>query len=63
MCRKRSIAGVTAKIAADHDRHTGNIRGFICDSCNAGLGGLKNGENYLMNAVNYNKEHDALVNH
>lgn len=60
ICQKRSIAGVTAKIVADHDHHTGNIRGFICDSCNTGLGRFKNGEDYLMNAVNYLKENDAL---
>jgi transcription elongation factor Elf1 len=60
ICRKRSIVGVTAKIVADHDHHTGNIRAFICDSCNTGLGRFKNGENYLMNAVNYIKEHDVL---
>jgi len=60
ICRKRSIVGVTAKIVADHDHHTGNIRDFICDSCNTGLGRFKNGENYLMNAVNYIKERDAL---
>jgi transcription elongation factor Elf1 len=61
ICRKRSIVGITAKIVADHDHHTGNIRAFICDSCNTGLGRFKNGENYLMNAVNYIKDHDALV--
>jgi hypothetical protein len=60
ICRKRSIAGITAKIVADHDHHTGNIRAFICDSCNTGLGRFKNGENYLMNAINYIKEHDEL---
>lgn len=60
ICQKRSIAGVTAKIVADHDHHTGNIRDFICDSCNTGLGRFKNGENYLMNAVNYLKEKDTL---
>lgn len=60
ICRKRSIVGVTAKIVADHDHHTGNIRDFICDSCNTGLGRFKNGENYLMNALNYIKERDTL---
>jgi transcription elongation factor Elf1 len=60
ICRKRSIVGITAKIVADHDHYTGNIRGFICDSCNTGLGRFKNGENYLMNAVNYIKDHDIL---
>lgn len=60
ICRKRSIVGVTAKIVADHDHHTGNIRDFICDSCNTGLGRFKNGENYLMNALNYIREKDTL---
>jgi hypothetical protein len=60
ICRKRSIVGLTAKIVADHDHHTGNIRAYICDSCNTGLGRFKNGENYLMNAVNYIKGHDTL---
>ena len=60
ICRKRSIVGITAKIVADHDHHTGNIRAFICDSCNTGLGRFKNGNNYLMNAVNYIKSHDKL---
>jgi transcription elongation factor Elf1 len=60
ICRKRSIVGITAKIVADHDHNTGNIRGYICDSCNTGLGRFKNGENYLMNAVNYIKDNDAL---
>ncbi|MCL1894242.1 MAG: endonuclease VII domain-containing protein [Holophagaceae bacterium] len=60
ICRKRSIAGVTAKIVADHDHHTGNIRAFICDSCNTGLGRFKNGNNYLLNAVQYIKKHDKL---
>jgi len=60
ICRKRSIVKITAKIVADHDHHTGNIRAYICDSCNTGLGRFKNGVNYLMNAVNYIKEHDTL---
>ena len=59
ICDKRSIAGVTAKIVADHDHHTGNIRGFICDSCNTGLGRFKNGQDFLQNAINYIAEHDT----
>lgn len=53
ICQKRSIAGVTARIVADHDHHSGNIRDFICDSCNTGLGRFKNGEDYLRNAIAY----------
>ena len=58
ICMKRSIVGVTAKILADHNHHTGDIRDFICDSCNTGLGRFKNGENYLQNAIQYLKERD-----
>lgn len=61
ICRKRSIAGITAKVVADHDHHTGNIRDFICDSCNTGLGRFKNGEDFLMNAVHYLQERDKLT--
>lgn len=60
ICKKRSIVGITAKIVADHDHDTGNIRDFICDSCNTGLGRFKNGSNYLNNAINYIKHHDKL---
>ena len=60
ICRKRSIVGVTAKIVADHNHHTGDIRDFICDSCNTGLGRFKNGENYLQNAIAYLKERDGF---
>ena len=59
ICQRRSIAGVTAKIVADHNHHTGNIRDFICDSCNTGLGRFKNGENYLYNAIRYLEERDG----
>lgn len=58
ICDKRSIVGVTAKIVADHNHHTGDIRDFICDSCNTGLGRFKNGENYLHNAIKYLEERD-----
>lgn len=58
ICMKRSIARVTAKIVADHNHHTGDIRDFICDSCNTGLGRFKNGENYLQNAIDYLKQRD-----
>ena len=59
ICRKRSIVGVTAKVVADHDHHTGNIRDFICDSCNTGLGRFKNGIDCLANALEYIKHHEV----
>ena len=62
ICQKRSIVGITAKVVADHDHHTGNIRDFICDSCNTGLGRFKNGRNCLQNAMLYIEERDTLNN-
>lgn len=60
ICQRRSIADITAKVVADHDHHTGNIRDFICDSCNTGLGRFKNGEDYLQNAIEYLRERDEF---
>ena len=60
ICRKRSIAYITAKIVADHDHHTGNIRDFICDSCNTGLGRFMNGKNVLRDALVYLEDRDTL---
>ena len=60
ICQRRSIVGITAKVVADHDHHTGNIRDFICDSCNTGLGRFKNGKNYLYNAIAYLEECDKF---
>ncbi len=62
ICERRSIAGVTAKVVADHNHHTGDIRDFICDSCNTGLGRFKNGKNYLYNAIRYLEERDDKTN-
>ena len=56
ICQKRSIVGITAKIVADHDHHTGDIRDFICDSCNTGLGRFKNGHDCLRDAIAYLEE-------
>lgn len=60
ICQKRTIAGVTAKVVADHDHHTGYIRDFICDSCNTGLGRFDDDPNSLLNAVAYLQAGDAL---
>ena len=53
ICRKISIAFVTANIVLDHDHVQGVPRTWICDSCNTGLGRFKNGENLLRNALTY----------
>ena len=41
VCKKRTIAGITSKVVLEHDHHTGKPGGWICDSCNTGLGRFK----------------------
>ena len=57
ICAKRTIVGATARIVADHDHRTGNIRDFICESCNTGLGRFQNGQDCVRNLLEYLKEH------
>ena len=56
ICRKHCIVGVTAKVVLDHRHSDGKARGFLCDSCNTGLGRFKNGENFVKNALAYLKQ-------
>ena len=56
ICRKRCIVGVTAKVVLEHRHSDGKARGFLCDSCNTGLGRFKNGENFVKNALAYLKQ-------
>lgn len=37
ICNKRSIVGIT-KIVLDHNHKTGCVRGWLCESCNTGIG-------------------------
>ena len=59
ICRKRSIVGVTAMVVIDHDHANGKIRGYLCESCNTGLGRFKNGKDYLRNAIAYLEEFNS----
>ena len=45
------IDRITARI--DHDHETGNVRGLLCDSCNWGLGHLKDNKGTLRRLMAY----------
>ena len=51
ICKKRSIAGVNCKVVLEHDHRTGKPGGWICDSCNTGLGRFKDEVGVLKSAI------------
>lgn len=53
ICKKRTIPGLTSKIVLDHNHHTGKVRGWICDSCNTGIGRFKDDAKLLEEAIKY----------
>ncbi len=55
ICQKRTIPGLTSKIVLDHNHSNGKVRGWICDSCNTGIGRFKDDITLLERAINYLK--------
>lgn len=56
ICKKRTIAGVTSKVVLEHDHRTGKAGGWICDSCNTGLGRFKDDVKLLRSAIKFLKK-------
>lgn len=56
VCKKKTIAGVTSKIVLEHNHHTGKAGGWICDSCNTGLGRFKDDIELLKSATEFLKK-------
>lgn len=53
ICGKTTIPGLTSKVVLDHDHNTGKVRGWICDSCNTGIGRFKDDIGLLKKAISY----------
>lgn len=53
ICEKQTIVDVTVKLVLDHDHRSGKTRGYICDSCNTGLGRFRDDRIYLENAIKW----------
>ena len=44
-------------LCIDHNHTTGKVRGVLCDSCNTGIGKLKDDVAIIQNAINYLKKY------
>ena len=55
ICRKVSIVNKT-KIVLDHNHKTGEVRGYLCESCNTGIGRFDDDVTILKRAITYLEE-------
>lgn len=51
ICQKITIPSLTSKVVLDHDHSNGRVRGWICDSCNTGVGRFKDDISLLERAI------------
>jgi hypothetical protein len=49
----KSNTGDDKLLAVDHDHKTGEIRGLLCNKCNAGIGHFDDSDNLLEKAIKY----------
>lgn len=56
ICAKRTIAGITCKVVLDHDHNSGKVRGWICDSCNTGIGRFQDDVDLIEKAIKFLKQ-------
>ena len=50
---KCAICDSTGKLVVDHNHDTGDVRSLLCNSCNSGIGFLKDSPAIVMKAYSY----------
>jgi len=55
ICMKTTIVGITKQVL-DHDHVTGKVRGYLCESCNTGIGRLDDNIKLIENALDWLKK-------
>lgn len=52
ICQKTTIVGIS-KIVLDHNHSTGNVRGWLCESCNTGIGRFDDQIEIIKHAIEW----------
>lgn len=52
ICQKTTIVGIT-KIVLDHNHHDGRVRGWLCESCNTGIGRFDDDPELIVRALHW----------
>lgn len=55
VCERTMIVQKNRDICLDHNHQTGEIRGYICNDCNTGIGKLKDSVSMLKRAIKWLK--------
>lgn len=58
ICEKTTIAGIS-KVVLDHNHHTGDVRGYLCESCNTGIGRFDDNPEQIKRALKWLKDSDS----
>lgn len=60
ICQKTVIVGIT-KIVLDHCHKTGDVRGFLCESCNTGIGRFDDDADVIRRAVEWTEKLNSTI--
>lgn len=52
ICQKTTIVGIS-KVVLDHNHKTGNVRGWLCESCNTGIGRFDDQVEIVKHAIDW----------
>ncbi len=53
ICGSTTSRGCKNSFHVDHDHKTGKVRGILCQTCNTGIGSLKDDTKILRLAIQY----------
>ena len=55
LCEKMTIVG-HSKVVLDHNHHNGRVRGYLCESCNTGIGRFDDNIAQVERAIDWLKQ-------